>query len=102
MSPLQLSCFPPAFSTHRASKANVLFFDNKSAQEAAWTKNLWVYDLDTNMHFTQKTNPLRRADLDDFVKCFKPENRHTRKPTWSEKNPDGRLALVRLRGTGQA
>ncbi|HAG50343.1 MAG TPA: DNA methyltransferase, partial [Deltaproteobacteria bacterium] len=23
-------------------------------------------------------------------KCCNPENRHNRKPTWSEKNPDGR------------
>ena len=37
-------------------KANVLFFDAKPAQEAAWTKKLWIYDLRTNMHFTLKTN----------------------------------------------
>ncbi|SDY88794.1 hypothetical protein SAMN05421755_10603 [Nitrosomonas sp. Nm33] len=36
------------------------------------------------MHFTLKTNPLKRADLDEFVKCFNPENRHDRQPTWSE------------------
>jgi type I restriction enzyme M protein len=45
-------------------KANVLFFDGKPAQEKPWTTHLWVYDLRTNMHFTQKTNPLKRADLD--------------------------------------
>jgi type I restriction enzyme M protein len=44
-------------------KANVVFFDAKSAQEAPWTKTLWVYDLRTNMHFTQKENPLRRSHL---------------------------------------
>jgi len=33
-------------------KANVLFFENKPAQEKPWTKKLWVYDLRTNMHFT--------------------------------------------------
>jgi type I restriction enzyme M protein len=71
-------------------KANVLFFDAKPAQEKPWTKKLWVYDLRTNMHFTLKTNPLRRADLDEFVKCYKPKNRHRRKPTWSDDNPDGR------------
>ena len=72
-------------------KANVLFFDAKPAQEKAWTKKLWVYDLRTNMHFTLKTNPLKRSDLDDFVKCYNPKNRHRRKPTWDEeKNPDGR------------
>jgi len=71
-------------------KANVLFFDTKPAQEAAWTKKLWVYDLRTNMHFTLKTNPLKRADLDEFVKVYKPGKRHNRKPLWSEDNPDGR------------
>jgi hypothetical protein len=29
--------------------------------------------------FTLKTNPLKRADLDDFVACFNAENRHHRK-----------------------
>lgn len=72
-------------------KANVLFFDRKSASEKPWTKQLWIYDLRTNMNFTLKTNPLKRSDLDEFVGCFRPENRHDRKPTWNEKkNPDGR------------
>ncbi|MDA0836513.1 MAG: class I SAM-dependent DNA methyltransferase [Planctomycetota bacterium] len=71
-------------------KANVLFFDAKPAQEAAWTKKLWVHDLRTNMHFTLKTNPLKRADLDDFVKCYKPRKHHLRKPTWSDETPEGR------------
>ena len=43
-------------------KANVLFFDAKPAQEKPWTSKLWVYDLRTNMHFTQKTNTLKRTD----------------------------------------
>lgn len=71
-------------------KANVLFFDAKPAQEAAWTKKLWVYDLRTNMHFTQVEHPLQRADLDEFVACFKPGERQKRRATWSDKNADGR------------
>jgi type I restriction enzyme M protein len=71
-------------------KANVLFFDRKPAAEAAWTKKLWIFDLRTNQHFTLKTNPLKRADLDDFVACYKSGARQERKPTWSEKKPDGR------------
>jgi type I restriction enzyme M protein len=67
------------------TKPNVLFFDAKPAQEAAWTKTLWVYDLRTNMHFTVKTNPLKRADLDGFVACYNPANRYERKPTWFAK-----------------
>ena len=71
-------------------KANVLFFDRKPAAEKPWTKKLWIYDLRTNRHFTLKTNTLKRSDLDEFVACYNPENRHKRKATWSEKNPDGR------------
>jgi type I restriction enzyme M protein len=71
-------------------KANVLFFDKKPASETPWTKKLWIYDLRTNKHFTLKTDPLKREDLDEFVKCYNPANRHERKPTWSEKKPDGR------------
>ena len=71
-------------------KANVLFFDKKEASESPWTKRLWIYDLRTNKHFTFKTNPLKREDLHEFVACYNPKNRHDRKPTWSEKIPDGR------------
>ncbi|HET7036093.1 MAG TPA: class I SAM-dependent DNA methyltransferase [Thermomicrobiaceae bacterium] len=71
-------------------KANVLFFDRKPASPSPWTRTLWVYDLRTNMNFTLKTNPLARADLDDFVACYHPENRHQRTATWSPDTPDGR------------
>jgi type I restriction enzyme M protein len=72
-------------------KANVLFFDAKPAQDKAWTKKLWVYDLRTNMHFTLKTNPLKRSDLDEFVESYRPgQPREKRKATWSEKQPNGR------------
>ncbi len=62
-------------------KANVLFCDRKPASETPWTKTLWIYDFRTNQHFTLKTNPLKRSDLDDFVKCYNPENRHQREET---------------------
>ncbi len=71
-------------------KANVLFFDRKPASETPWTKQLWIYDLRTNMNFTLKTNQLVRSDLDDFVACYNPKNRHERQSSWSESNPDGR------------
>ena len=60
-------------------KANVLFFDRKPAAEKPWTGKLWIYDLRTNKHFTLKENPLKRSDLDDFVACYNPKNRHQRK-----------------------
>ena len=71
-------------------KANVLFFDKKEASETPWTKQLWIYDLRTNKHFTLKTNPLQRKDLDEFVECYNAANRFERKVTWTEENTDGR------------
>ena len=57
-------------------KANVLFFDKRPASKTAQTKELWIYDFRTNIHFTLKTNPLKPGDLDDFIECYK-----TRKET---------------------
>ena len=82
-------------------KANILFFDKKPASETPWTRKLWIYDLRTNMHYTLKTNPLKRSDLDEFVKCYLGTNlpasqssaqasRRDRNPTWSEDNQTGR------------
>ena len=71
-------------------KANVIFFDKRPASKDTQTKEVWIYDLRTNMHFTLKKNPMTDADLEDFVKCYNPENRYERKETYSEDNPDGR------------
>jgi type I restriction enzyme M protein len=60
-------------------KANILFFENKEASKKPWTKELWIYDLRTNMHFTLKTRQLQYDDLKDFIKCYNPENRFKRK-----------------------
>lgn len=71
-------------------KANVLFFDGKPASKNAWTKEIWVYDYRTNVHHTLKKNPLNVESLRDFITCYNPGNRHKRKETWSESNPEGR------------
>jgi type I restriction enzyme M protein len=62
-------------------KANVLFFEKKAAAKDPWTSKIWIYDLRTNTHFTLKENPLKLKDLEDFVKCYNPENRSKRKET---------------------
>jgi type I restriction enzyme M protein len=59
-------------------KANVIFFEKKPGREKPWTEKVWIYDLRTNQHFTLKTNPLGTADLEDFIRCYNPENRHQR------------------------
>lgn len=71
-------------------KANVLFFTRKPGSEEPWTQHVWIYDLRTNQNFTLKQNRLVRADLDDFVSCYKPKHWDHREATWSEKNPQGR------------
>ncbi len=62
-------------------KANVLFFDRRPARETPWTDKLWIYDFRTNKHFTLKESQLKFEDLQDFIKCYNPKNRHKREET---------------------
>ncbi len=71
-------------------KANVLFFDKKPASEQIQTKEVWFYDLRTNKKFSLKQNPLKHADLEEFITCYQADNIHTRKETWSDENPEWR------------
>lgn len=72
-------------------KANVVFFDNKKSSKDPWTKEIWFYDYRTNIHHTLKKNPLKLEDLEDFIACYNPANRHKRKETYNaETNPEGR------------
>lgn len=72
-------------------KANVIFFDKRPASPEMQTKEVWIYDFRTNIHFTLKQHPMTEADLEDFIKCYNPENRYDRTETWSETNPEGRF-----------
>ena len=72
-------------------KANVLFFDNREASPSHWSKEVWYYDYRTNIHHTLKKQPMRFSDLQDFIQCYNPQNRHVRKESWDpETNPEGR------------
>lgn len=62
-------------------KANVVFFDAKPKSNQFHTKGVWFYDLRTNKHFTLKTRTLKLDDLQDFITCYNPENRHERVAT---------------------
>lgn len=59
-------------------KANVVFFDAKPKDGQIHTKGVWFYDLRTNKHFTLKNRQLKREDLQDFIDCYNPQNRHQR------------------------
>ncbi len=71
-------------------KANVLFFQRKPASETPWTRTVWFYDLRTNVHITLKTNPLKRSDLDEFVRLYEPGNPAKRRATYNPSNGTGR------------
>ena len=71
-------------------KANVLFFDNKPASRDPWTQEVWVYDYRTNIHHTLKKKTMQLGDLQAFIDCYKPGNRHARQETWSAGNEEGR------------
>ena len=62
-------------------KANVVFFDSAPKDGRIHTQGVWFYDLRTNQHFTLKTRPLKFDDLQDFITCYHPENRHQRQET---------------------
>jgi len=72
-------------------KANVIFFENKPASKAPWTKEVWIYDYRTNIHHTLKKNPLKFEDLAEFIELYNPLDRHHRQETYNAiKNPEGR------------
>jgi type I restriction enzyme M protein len=57
-------------------KTNVLFF-TRGATEKKNTKEVWFYDLRTNMQSFGKTAPLKKEHFDPFVKAFNAKNRKT-------------------------
>ena len=77
-------------------KANVIFFDKKPASPEMQTKEIWIYDFRTNVHFTLKQHPMTDGDLEDFIACYNPANRHDRHETWSEENPEGRFRRFKI------
>ena len=57
-------------------KTNVLFFTRGTTDEGN-TREVWFYDLRTNMPSFGKTNPLKREHFDEFVKAYKAEDRQS-------------------------
>jgi len=54
---------------------------------------VWIYDYRTNIHHTQKKNPLKLEDLKDFISCYNPANRFKRTATYNDSNPEGRWRM---------
>jgi type I restriction enzyme M protein len=57
-------------------KTNVLFFTRGNADKGN-TKEVWFYDLRTNMPSFGKTNPLKIEHLEGFIKAYEAEDRET-------------------------
>ncbi|MDR9792060.1 N-6 DNA methylase [Aeribacillus pallidus] len=55
-------------------KTNVLFF-NRGTSDVGNTKEVWVYDLRTNMPSFGKRNPLTKEHFEGFIKAYTAEDR---------------------------
>ncbi|URZ02160.1 class I SAM-dependent DNA methyltransferase [Clostridium felsineum] len=55
-------------------KTNVLFFTRGNTEKNN-TKEVWIYDMRTNMPNFGKTNPLKNEHFTDFIKVYKAEDR---------------------------
>ena len=56
-------------------KTNVLFF-TRGESDYNNTKEVWFYDLRTNMPSFGKNNPLKQEHFDDFKKAYLADDRH--------------------------
>ena len=64
-------------------KTNVLFF-TRGTSDKDNTKEVWFYDLRTNMPSFGKTNPLKKEDFVNFEAAYEAEDRHAVKDErWS-------------------
>ena len=70
-------------------KTNVLFI-SRGKSDKGNTKEIWFYDLRSDMPSFGKTNPLKESHFDEFVDCYKGGKLEERTPTYSEENPNGR------------
>lgn len=55
-------------------KTNVLFF-TRGIEDKGNTKDVWFYDLRTNMPNFGKTNPLKASHFDEFIKAYTADDR---------------------------
>lgn len=55
-------------------KTNVLFF-TRGKEDKGNTKEVWIYDMRTNMPKFGKTNPLKAEHFENFIKAYTAEDR---------------------------
>ncbi|SFP63572.1 type I restriction enzyme M protein [Ruminobacter amylophilus] len=70
-------------------KTNVLFF-TRGKTDKGNTKEVWIYDLRSDMPSFGKTNPLKESHFAEFIECYKDGDLSSRVETYSDSNPNGR------------
>ena len=70
-------------------KTNVLFF-TRGKTDKGNTKEVWIYDLRSDMPSFGKTNQLKTEHFAEFVECYKGCDLNARTETYSSENPNGR------------
>lgn len=70
-------------------KTNVLFF-TRGTTDKGNTKEVWIYDLRSEMPSFGKKNPLEESHFKEFESCYCTDNMSERRETYSEENPNGR------------
>lgn len=70
-------------------KTNVLFF-TRGKTDKGNTKEVWIYDLRSDMPSFGKTNPLKESHFAEFIECYKAGDLSSRVETYSDSNPNGR------------
>lgn len=70
-------------------QTNVLFF-TRGTTDINNTKDIWIYDMRSNMRSFGKRNPLNRNDFKEFIEAYKLNEFEKREETWSEENSNGR------------
>lgn len=70
-------------------KTNVLSF-TRGREDKGNTREIWFYDLRSDMPSFGKTNPLKESYFDEFIECYKDGDLFSRTETYSAENPNGR------------
>ena len=69
-------CLPTGIFYAQGVKTNVLFFTRGKADKGN-TREVWFYDLRTNMPSLGKTNPLKAEHFADFEAAYEADDRHS-------------------------
>lgn len=78
-------------------KTNVLFFTRGKVDKGN-TKEVWIYDLRSDMPSFGKTNPLKPEYFDEFISCYADGDLRKRQETYSEENQNGRWRCFSIEG----